>query len=88
MKFHSAAQRELPMPGARITLPGHGQRGLRVILHIQLYESVADQGERARGVPIVGGRGIRGKFERFWRRLQHDAQGSAVARTRFRCRES
>src|ERR1039458_9376695 len=75
-----ATQRELPMAGARVTLPRHSQRGLRAGLGIQLYESVADQREGARGVPVVGGRGIRGKVERVGRRLQHDAQSSSVLR--------
>ena len=51
VELHSAAQRELPMTGARVTLPRHGQRGLRAALCIESYQSVADQRERARERP-------------------------------------
>src|SRR5450755_1973885 len=84
VELHAAAQCELPMPCARITLPRDGQRWLRAALRIQVYEGVADQREGARGIPVVGGRGVRGKLERVRRRLQHDAQSSAVVRTRRR----
>src|SRR6266849_8882263 len=83
MELHSLTQRELPAPGAPVTLPRQGQRGLRAALRIQFYESVADEREGACNVPIVGGRGVRGKVKRVGRGLHHDAQGAAVVRTGF-----
>jgi hypothetical protein len=47
VELHSAAQRELPMPGARVTLPRHGQRGLRAVLGIE-FTSVSPISESVR----------------------------------------
>src|SRR5258708_40326647 len=81
VELHSAVQRELPMPGARVTLPRRSQRRLRAALRIQFYKSVGDEREGARDVPVVGGCGVRGKVKRGGRGLEHGAQGAAVVRT-------
>jgi hypothetical protein len=81
VEFNSAAEGEETDASGEIALPNDGECGLRAVEGVEFNESIANEREGARGVPVRGGSRVGGEIKGFGSGLEEDAEGSSVVRT-------